>query len=424
MCKHHMNPALAPNECSMCGKHYKCATCFVYPVTQGHRASPTPARPSSALLSTGHTELVDAKPNHHRDSVGSEVTSDAPARSAMSSNRKERSEDGVSDRSPILPGHSVSSAVGESTTYSTTVQTSQGSHQPNLTRGYEDISNVQGNKSTAHLTGFDTETSLQLAIHFARELFENLLRLPVNLNLAPSMTDILESFASILDQSARASIEIRAVAFVRQQRDTIVEFLYEKFLAGRPGWPPRMLSDVDVIDLKDRPNKYDALRDENLIQIDELADILPALLFLTRGPEFSWLIRQIRVACSLMSTGDSFTRVRRDIIAAVNGSASAHFSRIKRAWFQVEWDAVTFFQEQYPAIDRIHLAEVLCLVGSGSTIEAVTCASYVAVTWPAVGPELVKALDSAFVAIIQLGRKTYPGEFLPLSFVKDIAPAK
>ena len=316
---------------------------------------------------------------------------------------------------PSLPRASLSlfSQDGATTTQPTSAEPFI---RQNDSSNSEEVSDDKSIVTDARTTGLNEEVSMQLVESFAKKLLDELDQLSSETVSEHLITSALKQYALLLSLHADHDIDMKAATFVRHRRIMIAKHLLEEWRTGPstrdvpavlekidilwkkpPSGEPDIMeeepSDVDLTNVRDLPDKLDLSDEELPSTIDEigLPDLPAARKFLTESPEFTWLISQIRVSCSLLSTGETFMLLRQQIISALNRSTLACFCP--------DWDVRSFFKDQYPGPGPVHLSQVLCIVGSGNTVQALPCAEYVALVWPANGTEFLETLDHAFVSM-------------------------
>jgi hypothetical protein len=104
------------------------------------------------------------------------------------------------------------------------------------------------------------------------------------------------------------------------------------------------------------------------------------------GNDFKWLLRRIRTAAGLMTTGTTEARIRNEMLEIIG--SNSEFT------LDIDWSPVNFMTEQYSTIE-CGLQDVICLCGTGDDVEALSCGEYADKTWPGLGLKLLEYVSDA-----------------------------
>ncbi|KAK4554803.1 hypothetical protein LTR86_007951 [Recurvomyces mirabilis] len=114
-----------------------------------------------------------------------------------------------------------------------------------------------------------------------------------------------------------------------------------------------------------------------------------ALAFVTEGEEFIWVISELCITQSNMSTGPEMLKVRNALVDSICWKHEEGCS------ITLEWCLRTFLKEQYPSVDTPTLDDCIAYCGMGDEIEAVFVRDYMARMWPVIGEQLLSTLKTA-----------------------------
>lgn len=319
------------------------------------------------------------------------------------------SDDVDSKRSSTL---SQSCPPSETLTQPTKIDSSkrseQSSDQPSV-----DLDDTDSVRTDGRNDGLRPNVSAQLASLLAAQIADELDG-HHTLDLT-SATSLLLDFSTLLDFRALSPIQRRASTFMRHRRRMIARCLrLEKQGLRTRADVPSFRDKIDLLWHSEIGGTRDVCR-ERRRDIDlsgisgkteadseiELAELPSAWAFLTRGPEYSWLISRMRICCQMVTTGKTYDRTRRKLIAAIG--------KRNHVRLDLDWPLLSFLQEQYLSTDGVQLSSIICVVGTATTAIATTCGDYVAQVWPLVGKEVLRALDTCIEAAVLQKRGTKMG---------------
>lgn len=112
---------------------------------------------------------------------------------------------------------------------------------------------------------------------------------------------------------------------------------------------------------------------------------------------FRWLLARLRMEMRLVPTEPkSMETISQTIVSSLRSShvlsREAH-SQEFTATFELDWDLLTFLdQQQYTTDHAEAVSKVITLTGSGQDAQALTCAEYLAQTWPLTGDVMLQLI--------------------------------
>ena len=294
--------------------------------------------------------------------------------------------------------------------------------EPSRSSNDELNDNTDEMQRTEQIKSFMKELKDRLAMAFADELFDSLAELESPGNVTFVTSEALELFAMLMGGSIASLEEALLIEIVSSERHSIAGRLHDKLdakshihqfplptqvpertwrhtLHGLLKLLPDQWSGIDRWVLHSMYVEADGSSPELPLRVSGFHVTIPELVsafdIFTSTPEFTWLHSCICVSYSTSATGSEFNQVRRQIVSAVTGRDVVVFS--------LGWSPVDFLEEQYESPARTSLGEVICLAGSGSKVEAMTCAKYVSTIWPRLGTEILHAFDVATAAAMKSG---------------------
>ncbi|KAK5715949.1 hypothetical protein LTR15_009774 [Elasticomyces elasticus] len=116
------------------------------------------------------------------------------------------------------------------------------------------------------------------------------------------------------------------------------------------------------------------------------ADMQKAQEYLMQHDALQWLLVRIRIATTMLDTGQAEYTVRTKLLRSVNNGPIS---------LVLNWAPRVFLRQQYGGAGTIRLADVFCISGSGINAQATTCAEYVGQMWPTIGPVVLECLSVA-----------------------------
>jgi hypothetical protein len=119
-----------------------------------------------------------------------------------------------------------------------------------------------------------------------------------------------------------------------------------------------------------------------------LSDVPEAQRYLTKSPQFEWLLERIRRLASLNQTGDEYSNMQTTILKAVDNDAIA-------LELMLDWDPLTLLLGQY---HEGSFSRTIVYSGSQSTCYATTVEEYVHRVWPDCHPFALRCIDQAMMS--------------------------
>ena len=167
--------------------------------------------------------------------------------------------------------------------------------------------------------------------------------------------------------------------------------------------PVLELTDVGIVELTPSesdmiPPERDTLAgDGNGKSFDIIGETrirLARKFMIEEGDDFQWLLRRLKIAAGLMTTGSTETIIRDELVELVGSN--------REFTLDLDWDPVEFMNEQYTLYKatKCRLQEVICLCGAGDQVQALSCEGYASKMWPHLGPMLLDITSQAMEAAI------------------------
>lgn len=307
-----------------------------------------------------------------------------------------RASGGSSDKASVF---SMSIAPSKTTTQPTTMDSRPPLYPCPTSEHLEDYE-TDSIRTDGRDDGLEPQFRAHFAFLFAAEILDNLLA-PDKASWSVSVvTALLLQYSLLLDAQAERNFEKYAASFIRHRRNMIARSLLNPHTpspskSNLPTLKEKMELLMNKVGSEHEPTDIDlsgiSAEDEEISDDEDdpvsvYPDFQRAKAFLCERPEFSWLIYRLRVASSTTISGqDVFNNVRNDLLKAVLGRDSLELV--------VDWNPEVFLKEQYNLEDLPSFSNVICIVGSGTTTEAMTCLEYVSRIWPTCGPETLRVLD-------------------------------
>ena len=174
--------------------------------------------------------------------------------------------------------------------------------------------------------------------------------------------------------------------------------------------PVLELTDVGIVELTPSesdmiPPERDTLAgDGNGKSFDIIGETrirLARKFMIEEGDDFQWLLRRLKIAAGLMTTGSTETIIRDELVELVGSN--------REFTLDLDWDPVEFMNEQYTLYKatKCRLQEVICLCGAGDQVQALSCEGYASKMWPHLGPTLLDITSQAMAMDAAIG--TYKG---------------
>jgi hypothetical protein len=116
-----------------------------------------------------------------------------------------------------------------------------------------------------------------------------------------------------------------------------------------------------------------------------LSDVPEAQQYLTKSPQFEWLLERIKRLASLNQTGDEYSNMQTTILKAVDNDAIA-------LELTLDWDPIALLLGQY---HEGSFSKTIVYNGSQSTCYATTVEEYVHRVWPDCHPFALRCIDQA-----------------------------
>ncbi|KJK83657.1 hypothetical protein H634G_00890 [Metarhizium anisopliae BRIP 53293] len=239
------------------------------------------------------------------------------------------------------------------------------------------------------------------------------------------LPQLLKTFAIKVGSGGSTQIYRDVMVFVRRHRSEITKAMRDRYneennlrsdVLGNnvtridPGdlvrhW--RQHTDT-LEDLNIAPNEIsedisDYIYYEDLDEADAAADSLPELSvykdFISKLPEYKWLLERIQGALYMDDAGNVQTNIRDTILQLLPRAKRISREAIPQRHyltFTADWDLCEFLQEQdYLDSPERTLERAITIIGSETDAQAATTTEYLSQTWPSSGIHLLHALKAA-----------------------------
>ncbi|EXV01255.1 phosphorylase [Metarhizium robertsii] len=239
------------------------------------------------------------------------------------------------------------------------------------------------------------------------------------------LPQLLKTFAIKVGSGGSTQIYRDVMVFVRRHRSEITKAMRDRYneennlrsdVLGNnvtridPGdlvrhW--RQHTDT-LEDLNIAPNEIsedisDYIYYEDLDEADPAADSLPELSvykdFISKLPEYKWLLERIQGALYMDDAGNVQTNIRNTILQLLPRAKRISREAIPQTHyltFTADWDLCEFLQEQdYLDSPERTLERAITIIGSETDAQAATTTEYLGQTWPSSGIHLLHAVKAA-----------------------------